>query len=260
MKTLIKVAILLVLVLCGGAFYGWQKFKPIAAELISKDEEKYNLMISEAKSFSFGTAQKVYEELDAMTPEDVISLRHRKWQERLESDEEFRNSYIEEQYKLRELESVERKSRYALKLQTLIFKPDQKKLLNTNWKNSEPWQKVIILRQKCIKYLKTEETDSRLRTNVLEPSRTASILDRPRNLACGEKMADICLAISISEYCMNLIPNTDDNETVLQAMQRLRKRINHYYYVKILDEIGISREGSEFDQQLQGLSEYFTDS
>ena len=92
MKILIKVAILLIVVLGAGAFYGWLQWKPIAAELSAKNPEKFDLMVAEAKSFGFGTAQKLYDELNAMTPEDVVFLRHSKWEERLATDEEFRNS------------------------------------------------------------------------------------------------------------------------------------------------------------------------
>ena len=133
MKILIKVAILLVVVLGGGAFYGLLQWKPIAAELSAKDQEKFDLMMAEAKSFGFGTAQKLYDELDAMTPEDVVNLRHSKWQEKLETDEEFRNAYLEEQHKARQQESVERKSRYDLKLRSLVFKPEGGNLLSTIW-------------------------------------------------------------------------------------------------------------------------------
>ena len=59
MKTLIKVVILLLLVLCGGAYYGWLQFQSAAAEFSAKDQEKYDLMMAEAKSFGFGTAQKL---------------------------------------------------------------------------------------------------------------------------------------------------------------------------------------------------------
>ena len=259
MKILIKVGILLVLVLGGGAFYGLQQWKPIAAELSKKDQEKFDLMVSEAKSFGFETAQKLYEELDAMTPEEVVSLRHKKWQEKLETDDEFRNTYLKEQHEAREKESIERKSRHDLKLRTLFFKPEQENLLSVNWKKSEPWQKVMVLRQKCVKYLKMEEEDSRQRTNALELSRVFSILDRPEKVSCNKKTADICLAVSFSEYCMNLIPNTDNNKIILQAMQNLKNKMNHYYYVRVLDEIGVSREALDFDQRLKGLSKNFTD-
>ena len=117
----------------------------------------------------------------------------------------------------------------------------------------------MVLRQKCVKYLKIEEADSRRRTNALELSRVSSILDRPKKLSCGKKTADICLAVSVSDYCMNLVPNTDDNEAILQTMQRLKEKMNHYYYIKMLDEIGIPREDVEFNQQLKGLSTNYTD-
>ena len=259
MKILIKVAILLVVVLGGGAFYGWLQWKPIAAELSAKDQEKFDLMMAEAKSFGFGTAQKLYNELDTMTPEEVVNLRHSKWQEKLEKNEEFRTTYLEEQHKARQQESIERKSKHNLKLSTLIFKSEEGKLLSTIWKESEPWQKVMVLRQKCVKYLKMEEADSRRRTNALELSRVSSILDRPEKLSCDKKTADICLAVAVSDYCMDLVPNADDNETILQAMQRLKGKMNHYYYVKMIEEIGIPREGLDFGHQLKGLSENFTD-
>ena len=260
MKILIKVAILLVVVLGGGTIYGWLQWEPIAAELSAKDQEKFDLMMAEARSFSFGTAQKLYNELDTMTPEDVVNLHHSKWQEKLEKNEEFRNTYLEEQHKARQQESIERKSKHDLKLSTLIFKSEEGKLLSKIWKESEPWQKVMVLRKKCVKYLKMEEADSRRRTNAQELSRVSSILDRPEKLSCGKKTLDICLAVSVSDYCMGLVPNADDNEAILQTMQRLKGEMNYYYYVKMFNEIGIPREDLEFDQQLKGLSENFKDS
>ena len=259
MKILIKVAILLVIVLGGGAFYASLQWKPIAIELSAKDQEKYDLMIAEAKSFGFGTAQKLYDELDAMTPEEAVNLRHSKWQKRLETDEEFRNAYLKEQFSARQQESIERKSKYDSKLRNLVVRPQQDKFLRANWEKSEPWQKVMILRQKCVKYLKMEEAVSRRRTNALELSRVASILDRPKKVSCSKKTADICLAVSVSEYCMDLIPNTDSDKTILQTMQHLKEKMNHYYYLRLLDEIGVPREVLEFDQQLKGLSKNFTD-
>ena len=98
MKILIKVAILLVVVLGGGAIYGWLQWEPIAAELSAKDQEKFDLMIGEAKSFGFGTAQKIYDELDSMTPEDVVNSRHSKWQKKLETDEEYLETIARERF------------------------------------------------------------------------------------------------------------------------------------------------------------------
>ena len=259
MKILIKVAILLVVVLGGGAIYGWLQWEPIAAELSAKDQEKFDLMMAEARSFSFGTAQKLYNELDTMTPEDVVNLHHSKWQEKLETDEEFRNAYLKGQHEAKIKESIERKSRYDSKLRALIFKPEEKKLIGSNWIKSEPWQKVMILRQKCAKYLKMEETDRRRRKNVLELSRVSSILDLPNKVSCGKKTAEICLAVSLAEYCMDIVPNTDEDKIVHQAIKRLKGKMNYFYFVEMLEEMGVTEKDLEFDQQLKGVSNFFTE-
>ena len=59
----------------------------------------------------------------------------------------------------------------------------------------------------------------------------------------------MCLAVVVSDYCMDLVPNADDNEAIVQTMQRLKGKMNHYYYVKMIEEIGIPKGDVEFDQQ-----------
>ena len=260
MKVLIKAAIILLLVLAGGGFYAWKQFEPTAIELRAKDQEKYDLMMAEAKSLiGFGEAQKLYDELQEMTPRDSINVRYKNWKMRQETDEEFSKTYLDEEQKARGQVNSKRKSTHNTKINTLIFNPGETKLRANNWKNSKPQQKVMALREKCAKYLKMEEMDRRRRKNVLEISRVSSILDRPNKVSCGKKTADICLAVSLAEYCMDLVPNTNEDEIALQAMQRLKGKMNHFYYLRMLEEIGISREGLEFDQQLKGVSNFFTE-
>ena len=260
MKTLIKVVIILLLVLAGGGFYSWKQFEPTAIELRAKDQEKYDLMMSEAKSLiGFGEAQKLYDELQAMTPREVVDARYRKWKERQETDEEFSKTYLEEEQKARGQVNNERKSTHNTKISTLISNPEETKLRANNWRNSKPQQKVMALREKCAKYLKIEEMDRRSRKNVLELSRVSSILDRPNKVSCGKKTADICLAVSLAEYCMDLVPNTDEDKTVLLAIKRLRGTMNYFYFLKMLEEMGVPIEDLEFEQQLKGVSNFFTE-
>ena len=250
MKVAIKIVILLVLVLCGGAYYGLQQFQPTLDKLREKDQEKYDLMMAEAKSvIGFGTAQKIYEELNAMTPREAVDLHYRKQQKRLEEDKEFRDASIEEQQKIREQADIERKSRHELALQTLITKPIKNKNDHAaEWQKSEPWQKSMILRKKCIKYLKLEQIDDQRRKNVLELPRVDSILERPKNTSW-----------LISEYCKSLFPDTNKNKIALKAMQLLKEKMNYFYYLKMLEEIGVSRDDLDFNQQLKGASNFFID-
>ncbi len=261
MKTIIKVAIIFLLVLAGGGFYAWKQLvEPVAIELKAKDQVKFDLMMVEAASLvGFGEAQKLYDELQAMTPKDVLDVRYRKWKEINESDEEFSKTHLEGEQKSRRKVDSERKSTHNKKINTLISTHEKTKIRANFWKNSKPQQKVMALREKCVKYLKMEEMDRRRRKNVLEISRVSSILDRPNKVSCGKKTADICLAISLAEYCMDLVPATDKDKTVIQAIQRLKGKMNYFYYLKMLEEMGIPTKDLEFEQQLKGVSNFFTE-
>jgi len=260
MKILIKAAIILFLVLAGGGFYAWKQLEPTAIELRAKDQEKYDLMMAEAKSLiGFGEAQKLYDELQAMTPRDSIDVRYRKWKERQETDEEFSKTYLDEEQKARGQVNSKRKSTHNTKINTLVFNSGEIKLRANNWKNSKPQQKAMALREKCAKYLKMEEMDRRRRKNILEISRVSSILDQPNKVSCGKKTADICLAVSLAEYCMNLVPVTDEDKTVIQSMQRLKGKMNYFYYLKMLKEMGVPIKDLKFEQQLKGVSNFFTE-
>ena len=260
MKTIIKVAIIFLLVLVAGGFYAWKQIEPVAIELKVKDQEKFNLMIAEAMSLiGFGEAQKLYDELQAMTPKDVLDVRYRKWKEMKEADEEFSKTHLEGEVKLRRKVDSERKSTHNKKINTLISNPEKTKIRANFWQNSKPQQKVMALREKCVKFLKIEEIDRRRRKNVLELSRLSSILDRPNKVSCDKKIADICLSVSFSEYCMNIVPDTDEDKIVFQAVKRLKGEMNYFYYLKVLEEMGIPIKDGEFVQQLKGVSSFFTE-
>ncbi len=260
MKIIIKGAVVLLLLLGAGGFYSWKQFEPTAIALKLKDSEKYDLMIAEAKSVTgFGEAQKLYDELKSMTPRDVIDVRYRKWKDKQATDKEFSKAYLEQEQKSRGQVNSERKLTHSKKIRTLVSNPEQTKLRINNWKNSKPQQKVMALREKCAKYLKIEEMDRRRRKNLLELSRVSSILDRPNKVSCDKKTADICMAVSLAEYCMDLVPNTDENKIVLQAIGRLKGKMNYFYYLKMLEEIGVPIKDLEFEQQLKGVSNFFTE-
>ena len=260
MKIIIKGAVVLLLLLGAGGFYSWKQFEPTAIALKLKDSEKYDLMIAEAKSVTgFGEAQKLYDELKSMTPRDVIDVRYRKWKDKQATDKEFSKAYLEQEQKSRGQVNSERKLTHSKKIRTLVSNPEHTKLRINNWKNSKPQQKVMALREKCAKYLKIEEMDRRRRKNLLELSRVSSILDRPNKVSCDKKTADICMAVSLAEYCMDLVPNTDENKIVLQAIGRLKGKMNYFYYLKMLEEIGVPIKDLEFEQQLKGVSNFFTE-
>ena len=248
---LTKLALLLIVVLGAGAYYGWQQYKPIGEVLKEKDPVKYDLMVEEAKSFHIKEARKLFDELEAMSREDVIYLRYNQWKERRKADKEFRLSNWEEQLDERTGTDKARRLKHDKDLLALIDLGADKQgdLRREDWRNAETWRKSMILREKCIKYLNMEDIDSRRRKNALELSRISSLLDRPKKASW-----------SIPEYCADIVPVTHDEEIVMAAVRRLKGEMNYYYYIKLLDEIGIPTEDREFPQQLEGLAGYFTDS
>jgi len=42
-------------------------------------------------------------------------------------------------------------------------------------------------------------------------------------------------------------------------MQLLKEKMNYFYYLKMLEEIGVSRDDLDFNQQLKGASNFFID-
>ncbi|KMP11399.1 hypothetical protein UR09_02105 [Candidatus Nitromaritima sp. SCGC AAA799-A02] len=245
-----KLAMLLFVALGYGAYYGWQQTRPVLDELREKDPEKFDLMVQKAKAVHIKEAKKLFDELDAMTQRDVVYLRYKKWQEKRKADKDFKLSDLEEKLEQREKAGEERKNKHELELRALAVRVDKKgKIQHVEWKKAEPWQKSIVLREKCIKYLKMEEMDSRRRKNARELSRISSILERPKKTSW-----------SIPEYCMNAIPTTHSEEIVRRAVQRLRGEMNYYYYVRLLNEIGVPEETLKFHKKLEGMSGYFTDS
>ena len=65
--------------------------------------------------------------------------------------------------------------------------------------------------------------------------------------------------MALAEYCMDLVPNTDEDKVVLQAIARLKGKMNYFYYLKMLEEIGVPIKDLEFEQQLKGVSNFFTE-
>jgi len=42
-------------------------------------------------------------------------------------------------------------------------------------------------------------------------------------------------------------------------MQRLKGKMNYFYYLKMLEEMGVPVKDLEFEQQLKGVSNFFTE-
>ncbi|MEE9259043.1 MAG: hypothetical protein V3U37_05835 [Nitrospinaceae bacterium] len=252
MKHVIRLILILLIAAGWYANEAWKELQPTLEVLKEKDPEKYELMVEEAKSFHLPTAKKLYEELDRMTWGQVIALRYNKWKEKVRADEDFRFEDWQEELDQREATKEEKKQEYHGRANRLLAaRADiDGKIMLAAWEKMEPWQKGLVLREKCIKFTEMEKKRSLRRRNINDLSRIEVLLDKPDKRSW-----------SVPELCESLVPHTRDEPMVNQAIERLKSKMNYYYFVRLLDEIGIPRDKIvPFSTRLRQVALDFSDS
>ncbi len=253
MKTLIRLFIFGVIILGGWqANLKWEEFKPVLTELEDKNPEKYAKMIEEAKSFHIKETKKLYRELDEMTLTEVIYLRYEKFLEKRKADKKFREDSYDQELQTR---IEERK----VKLEDDQSKMDELNNLHFEkpveirfgkWKKIKPWQKRLILREKCIKFFNKQMEDRQTQRDGLKTSRVATLVSR------AEKEP-----LEIELLCEDLVPISTDPKEIQNSILRIKESMNFYYFAQLLDETGIPREVVfPFKEELGGMSRDYNDS
>ncbi len=240
-------------VLLAGGVLSWQYVLPKAAELEEKDPEKYASLVDAATSLKVERAQTLYRELDAMTYEDVLSLRYRKWKAKRDADRTFRWEEWEKELELRKETEKLKKEKRRLEQKVLMQDLEHTrtdKALFVGWQEAGPWERGLLLREKCIKYLDLEKEEERRRSNVQRVSRTTRLLKMPRGQAWNA-----------AELCETLVPIAHDEKVVTAALKNLKDNMNYFFFVQLLDEIGIPRKSVfSFPIQLDHMTGDFFDS
>lgn len=226
----LKIVLLLVLLLGGAAGYGLYRYSPLLDELKPKDPEKYALMVEEAKAIHLPTAQKLFIELDQMTPNDVIMLRVTKFRKKWDEDLKFRFETLRDQVITREEHREQMQKEYAGRVREDMRQPPEEKAewLLVAWEKMEPWRKSLLLREKCAQRMEQEIWDNLRRENVRALPRNAVFLEQPGTSP-----------LTPSEFCEKWIPTTHDERLVDAAIKNLKKEMNYFYYIEMLDELGI---------------------
>ncbi len=234
------------------AYQTWESFKPVLAKLEEKHPEKYEQMWEEATSFHISETRKLYRELDEMTLADVIDLRYKKFLEKRNADEKFMEESYDQELQIR---IKERKS----KLEDNPSKIEELKNLNKNqpfkirfekWKEIKPWRKKLILREKCIKFFKKELEDLKMQKGGLGASKVSTLIFRV------EKES-----LEIENLCEKLVSSSTQREDIQDSILRLKKSMNFFYFIQLLDETGIPRGTVfQFKEELNGMTLDYNDS
>jgi hypothetical protein len=229
-----KIAIIiLVLALAGGGVLIWKEVSPVMALLKEKDPENYEAMLVHAKSFEFNKALKRFNVLEKMTYEQVLTVRYLARKKKVQEDDEYRLEQREEEYEARaETREVKKEARQH-QMQDLMSSSEKKpgKVFATDWKQTNPWEKGLLLREKCIKYLNMEKIAHRGINKIHKLPRIAPLLERPRELS-----------LTVPEICEEFVPISHDEMQVAASLDALKNNIGYFFFVQLLDEIGIPRQ------------------
>jgi hypothetical protein len=227
------IAVLLVIVLATGGVFWFVKVTPVMAVLEEKDPEKFATLVAQAKSLEFKTAMKTYEELDGMTEEDVIAVRYNVWKKKKQADPDFLQEHWEKEWEAREEERAikqEERQEQVDDLMRLSKKVGRSALL-MGWEKSGAWEKGLLLREKCVKYLRLEKRENLKRKKLHKLPKIALLLSKP-----GEA------SLTIPEICEQWVPISQEDGQVAQSLESLKNNMDYFYFVQLLDEIGVPRQ------------------
>ena len=229
----IAVAFLLVLALAGGGVFFWKEVAPVMAVLKEKNPENFEAMMVHARSFDFKKAMQRFTELDRMTYEQVLTVRYNSMKRKIQEDDVFRRGQWEEELAAREETRELKKQERQRQIQDLILLAEKRpgNVLLLDWNKSGPWEKGLLLREKCIKYLEMEKTANQGRKKIHKLPRIAPLLDKPREIS-----------LTVPEICEEFVPISHAERQVVLALEKLKNKMDYFFFVQLLDEIGVPRQ------------------
>jgi hypothetical protein len=238
MKRTIKNIVLLMIF--GGLVFGswqanlrWEEFKPVLAKLEEKDSQKYEKMVEEAKSFHIEKARILYQEIESMTREAVITLRYEKWKDKRKTDKMFKEKYYDDEL----LNRVEARKIFQKDYQSrigAIHELKQRQPVEARfdqWEKTEPWKQRLILHEKCVKYIKMEIKDREIFRKNLEVSKISTLIAQLSNEP-----------LPVELLCSNLVPIDKPSKKTQTIILHLKEILNFKYYIQLLEEIGIPQQ------------------
>ncbi len=253
MKKLIKLMIFAGLIFAGWqANLQWEDFKPVLAALEEKHPEKYAEMVEEAKSFHLNDTQRLYHEIDAMTREEVITLKYEKWREKRKADKKFHEKYYDDEL----LNRIEVRKAFLKDYQSRmdeLSRLEERQPIQTRfekWKKTEPWRQRLILHEKCVKFVKMEIRERKVFRRDLEISKVSTLLARLSNEP-----------LPVELLCNNLVPVAQSPEKIKEMVLRLKETLDFSYYLQLLEEVGIPKReiflfNDELNERVRGYNDF----
>lgn len=240
-------AVLLVVAVAAFGVYQWQQ--PALLKLQEKDAYRYKRMVDEATRLHWTHAWNQYVELKEISLAELYRERYRRWKQQWETNGEFRQSALRQKAEAREQIKKSQKKKYDRQERELeqYRRKQGSVLLRVHWEQATPWQKALILRDRCVRYLNQELEDYRQRHHVKGSLHGAAHLAQSR-----------IANASPGRLCREMVSLSHDAPSIHHALGKLKKGMNYYYFARLLADIGIpDTELFTMTQKLQGMTRDF---
>jgi hypothetical protein len=218
----------LVLAIVVAVVYEWKK--PALHQLRDKDAYRYERMVEEVSGLHWINAWNQYVALQEISATELYQERYQRWKQEWLTNEEFRQNALRQKAAAREEIKKSQKKRHSLEELELAqyHRKQERALLRVHWEQATPWQKSLILRDRCVRYLNQELEDYRKRRHVKGSLHGAILLAQTRtgNARPGT-------------LCREMVSLNHDISSVHRALGKLKKGMNYYYFVRLLEDIGI---------------------
>jgi hypothetical protein len=221
-------AVFLVLAVAVAVVYQWQK--PVLHQLRDKDSYRYERMVDEASRLHWINAWNQYVALKEIGLAELYRERYQRWKHQWETSGEFRQNVLRQKVESREQIKKSQRKKYDHQKQELeqYRRKQVPALLRVHWEQATPWQKSLILRDRCVRYLNQELKDYRQRRHVKGSLHGATLLAQSR-----------IANASPGSLCREMVSLSHDVPSVHRALGKLKKGMNYYYFVRLLEDIGI---------------------
>lgn len=240
-------AVLFVVAAGGFGVYQWQK--PVLLKLQEKDAYRYKQMVDKAVDLHWVDAWNQYVELKAISLAELSQERYRRWKQQWATSETFRQNALRQKGEARAQIKKLQKEKYDRQKQELAqyHRKQDPALLRVHWEQATPWQKSLILRDGCVRYLNQELEDYRQRRHVKGSLHGAALLVQSR-----------IANASPGTLCREMVSLSHDTPSVHHALGKLKKGMNYYYFVRLLEDIGIpDSELFSVTGKLEGMTRDF---
>jgi hypothetical protein len=227
--------------------FGYFYYQPYLETLQAKDRYRYEEAVEEFKELHFVEAYQRIKALQAIEMAELYKERYKRWQKRYRKDPHFRSEQERERKEVMEKAHEARLARHQKRFKDIQYTnrlsgPLAERL---RWGQASPWEKGLILREKCMHYLKRQQQEWMDPTN---PEYKSGLPQTFRDSHLGGHNPEA--------FCTDLIPLKDEPAAIRGAFVNLKDKLGYFHYLQLLAEIGVKEnEVFSFHDKLERMTE-----